>query len=89
MAIAMKCPGQDTRFWNFNDIFEVDCGNCHRTTEFFKDDPFRTCEHCGMTIPNPRLDLGCRAHCAQADQCRKERQVDPSKDRLGHPSGND
>jgi len=43
----MKCPGQDTQYWQPGAIFEVDCPKCGRSVEFFKDDTSRKCEKCG------------------------------------------
>jgi hypothetical protein len=63
------CPGQDRRSWTPDDIFEVACGGCGTTVEFFKDDARRTCPGCGSCIPNPRLDIGCAAWCPSADKC--------------------
>lgn len=37
--------------------------------EFFKDDSSRKCSACGNRFTNPRLDLGCAAHCPFAEQC--------------------
>ena len=68
---TLKCPGQDTRFWTPSDIFDVVCKNCGYEIEFFKDDAFRNCDKCGHRIANPKLDLGCRQHCSQADACRE------------------
>jgi len=65
----MKCPGQDTRYWKADAIFEVKCPECGTTVEFFKDDTSRTCPGCGKRLPNPRLDFGCAAYCPYAEQC--------------------
>lgn len=73
---AVKCPGQDRRFWKATDIFESPCPHCTATIEFWKDDPRRRCGGCGRVIRNPRIDLGCAKWCKYAAQC------------LGHtPSG--
>ncbi len=65
---AMKCPGQDMRFWKPEDIFEVQCLKCGRAIEFFKDDVKRRCR-CGEEIVNPRLDFGCAQWCEYGEQC--------------------
>lgn len=65
----MKCPGQDTLYWQPGDIFEAPCPNCGRTIEFFKDDASRRCKGCGAKVLNPKLDFGCAEHCVFADQC--------------------
>ncbi len=65
----MKCPGQDTRYWKEDAIFEVKCPDCGTPVEFFKDDTARTCPGCGKRLPNPRLDFGCAAYCPYAEQC--------------------
>lgn len=64
-----KCPGQDTRYWTPDDVFDVPCPACRHPVEFFKNDAVRKCEKCGHRFPNPRLDLGCAAWCAYASQC--------------------
>lgn len=68
MAV-FRCPGQDSRFWKPEDIFEAPCSHCKKPIEFFKDDPFLTCPHCGQQAKNPRIDLGCAEWCAHADKC--------------------
>ena len=65
----MKCPGQDTRYWKEDAIFEVKCPHCGTAVEFFKDDTSRPCPGCGKRLPNPRLDFGCAAYCPYAEQC--------------------
>ena len=65
----MKCPGQDTRYWKEDAIFEVKCPHCGHLVEFFKDDTARTCSNCGQKLPNPHLDFGCAAYCPYAEQC--------------------
>ena len=64
-----KCPGQDTRFWKPNDVYNVECPKCGKPVEFFKDDIRRRCKKCGHMFINPRLDLGCARWCQYADQC--------------------
>ncbi len=63
------CPGQDTRFWRPDDIFEVQCSACAKPVEFFKDDAYRRCSSCGRKIQNPKLKLGCAAWCEHAKEC--------------------
>ncbi len=65
----MKCPGQDTKYWKADAIFEVKCPKCDRLVEFFKDDTSRKCGHCGYRFPNPKMDFGCAAYCQYAEQC--------------------
>ncbi len=65
----MKCPGQDTQFWTAGAIFEVNCPQCNRRVEFFKDDTTRKCGHCGHRFVNPKMDFGCAAYCQYAEQC--------------------
>lgn len=64
----MKCPGQDSRFWKPEDVFEIQCLKCGRVIEFFKDDVKRKCR-CGEEIVNPRLDFGCAQWCEYGEQC--------------------
>lgn len=65
----MKCPGQDTQYWNNEAIFETKCPECGADMEFFKDDTARKCKSCGKKIVNPKMDFGCAAYCQFADQC--------------------
>jgi len=65
----IKCPGQDTRFWTPKDIFEVPCGECGYSIEFFKDDAKRRCPNCGTRVVNPELSLGCAQWCQYAKEC--------------------
>ncbi len=65
----MKCPGQDSRFWKADAIFEVKCPHCGTTIEFFKDDTRRRCPECGEQVPNPEMDFGCAAYCPYAEHC--------------------
>ena len=64
-----KCPGQDTRFWKPNDVYTVECPQCGKPVEFFKDDIRRRCKECGHLFINPKLNLGCARWCQYADQC--------------------
>jgi NAD-dependent DNA ligase len=65
----MKCPGQDTQYWNGDAIFETQCPECGHPMEFFKDDATRRCANCKKKIVNPRMDFGCAAYCKFAEQC--------------------
>ncbi len=65
----MKCPGQDSRYWKPDAIYEVQCPECQARVEFFKDDAARRCPHCGYQFVNPHMDFGCAAYCKFADQC--------------------
>jgi hypothetical protein len=85
----MKCPGQDTQYWTAGAIFEVDCPQCSRPVEFFKDDTTRKCAGCGHRFVNPKMDFGCAAYCQYAEQCLGDlppelaaRQEDLLKDRV-------
>lgn len=64
----MKCPGQDTQFWDQNAIYEAPCPECGAMVEFFKDDTTRKCR-CGHRFVNPKMDFGCAAYCSFAEQC--------------------
>lgn len=68
----MRCPGQDTRYWKEDAIFEVMCPYCKATLEFFKDDTVRKCKSCGKIVSNPKMDFGCAAYCKYADICLGE-----------------
>ena len=65
----MKCPGQDSRYWNSEAIFDETCPKCGHAVEFFKDDTARKCGHCGHRFINPKLDFGCASYCEFAEQC--------------------
>ena len=86
----MKCPGQDSRFWKQDAIYEARCPQCNETVEFFKDDTARKCPHCGHRFVNPEMDFGCAAYCQFAEQCLgalpediQEKQQDLVKDKVG------
>lgn len=68
MAID-RCPGQDTRFWTPDDVFELPCPGCGTNIEFWKDDPQRRCRGCGRVVANPKRDTGCAEWCAHAAEC--------------------
>ncbi len=65
----VRCPGQDQRFWNPEDIFEVQCPGCSNKMEFFKDEPKNKCPKCGRMVLNPKINLGCAKWCKYAEQC--------------------
>ena len=65
----MQCPGQDSRFWGSNAVFDAECPQCGHQVEFFKDEPTRTCKGCGYKIVNPKMDFGCASYCQFAEQC--------------------
>jgi HD superfamily phosphodiesterase len=65
----MRCPGQDSRYWEAGAIFEADCPNCGATVEFFKDESMRKCKKCGHKFMNPKMDFGCASYCKFAAQC--------------------
>lgn len=65
----MKCPGQDSRYWQSNAIFESTCTKCGDAVEFFKDDTTRKCDRCGHRMMNPKMDFGCASYCEYAEQC--------------------
>ncbi len=65
----MKCPGQDTQYWQPGAIFEVKCPMCQHDVEFFKDDTSRKCGNCGHRFVNPSMDFGCASYCQFAEQC--------------------
>jgi len=65
----MKCPGQDSRYWKPDAIFEESCPHCGTMLEFFKDDVSRVCRKCGKRLVNPHMDFGCAAYCRHAAKC--------------------
>jgi len=65
----MQCPGQDSRYWDGEAIFESTCKGCGASIEFFKDDSKRRCRACGAENLNPKIDFGCAAYCPYAEQC--------------------
>ncbi len=65
----MKCPGQDMQYWKGDAIYDVDCPQCGKPVEFYKDDTARSCSHCSHRFVNPRMDFGCAAYCTFAEQC--------------------
>jgi hypothetical protein len=67
--MTKACPGQDTRYWGPDSIYDVRCPSCSGEIEFFKNDPTRKCKECGEKFWNPKLDLGCLEWCKYADKC--------------------
>lgn len=65
----MQCPGQDSRYWDANAVFEASCPKCGNNIEFFKDDSTRKCSTCGTKMLNPNNDFGCASYCPYAEQC--------------------
>jgi len=65
----MQCPGQDSRYWSGEDVFETRCPKCGHSVEFFKDDSQQKCRECGHRLLNPKIDFGCASYCPYADQC--------------------
>jgi len=65
----MQCPGQDSRYWQGEDVFETKCPKCGHSVEFFKDDSQQKCRQCGHRILNPKIDFGCASYCPHAEQC--------------------
>ena len=65
----MRCPGQDSRFWEPGAIFEEKCPQCGHIVEFFKDESSRRCKNCGHKFVNPKMDFGCASYCKFAEQC--------------------
>jgi len=65
----MRCPGQDSRFWEPGAIFEEECPQCGHVVEFFKDESSRRCKKCGHKFVNPKMDFGCASYCKFAEQC--------------------
>ncbi len=85
----MQCPGQDSRYWSGEDVFETKCPKCGHTVEFFKDDSQQKCRNCDYRMLNPKIDFGCASYCPHAEQCLGsmppelvEAQGDLFKDRL-------
>ncbi|MEW6220088.1 MAG: HD domain-containing protein [Thermodesulfobacteriota bacterium] len=68
----MQCPGQDSRYWTGEAIFEAACDQCGGLVELFKDEATHTCRGCGHRVLNPRMDFGCAEYCPYATQCLGE-----------------
>jgi hypothetical protein len=67
----MRCPGTDTMFWKSDDIFEIECPECGRLIEFFKDDSSRKCPTCRESFFNPRNKTDCLQYCKFAESCKE------------------
>ncbi len=66
---TQKCPGQDTRYWTADDVYEENCPKCGEIIEFFKTDIRLRCRNCKTRVANPRFDMGCAEWCAHAEMC--------------------
>ncbi|MDR3556878.1 MAG: hypothetical protein P4L55_19160 [Syntrophobacteraceae bacterium] len=65
----MKCPGQDTRYWGPEAVYETTCPKCGGQIEFFKDESSRKCRKCGEKVLNTKMNFGCAVYCKFAAQC--------------------
>ncbi len=65
----MQCPGQDSRYWDGEAVFDTHCSKCGNPMEFFKDDSKRKCKKCGNDVLNPKMDFGCASYCPHAEHC--------------------
>ncbi len=65
----MKCPGQDSRYWKPDAIYEAKCPKCGAEVEFFKDDTTRRCPECEHRFLNPSMNFGCASYCEHAAEC--------------------
>ncbi len=77
---VQKCPGQDRRFWNPEDISEVKCPVCGANVELWKDEGITKCSRCGFEIRNPKVELGCAQWCKFATQCIGYKPQDGSEE---------
>ncbi|MCK5679457.1 HD domain-containing protein [bacterium] len=68
----MRCPGQDSRYWKHDAIFDAKCPECGSEIEFFKDQTTCKCKNCGKQVINPKMDFGCASYCQYAEQCMGE-----------------
>ena len=68
----MRCPGQDSRYWKHDAIFDSKCPECGTEIEFFKDQTTCKCKGCGKQVVNPKMDFGCASYCQYAEQCMGE-----------------
>ena len=68
----MRCPGQDSRYWKHDAIFDAKCPECGTEIEFFKDQTTCKCKGCGKQVVNPKMDFGCASYCQYAEQCMGE-----------------
>ncbi|MCU0821523.1 MAG: hypothetical protein MUC95_03500 [Spirochaetes bacterium] len=67
--IETRCPGQDLKFFDPDDVFDVVCQKCSCSVEFFKNDFKRACPDCGATVYNEKFDIGCARWCPRAEEC--------------------
>jgi hypothetical protein len=68
-VVISRCPGQDRRYWKSEDVFDAPCPHCGKLLEFWKIEARRRCIHCGRSVLNPKLDLGCAKWCKFAADC--------------------
>lgn len=68
----MRCPGQDSRYWKHDAIFDAKCPDCGTEIEFFKDQTTCKCKGCEKQVINPKMDFGCASYCQYAEQCMGE-----------------
>jgi len=66
---AMRCPGQDTRYWTDDAAFEVPCPRCGVAVELFKDESSAKCTRCGHRFSNPKMTFNCAQWCEYAEEC--------------------
>ena len=69
------CPGQDTRYWKPEDVFDSPCVHCGYMVEFFKDEATRDCPSCGKENLNPKLDVNCDSWCKSTKECETARNA--------------
>ncbi|MCF6176640.1 MAG: hypothetical protein L3J71_12835 [Victivallaceae bacterium] len=64
-----RCPGQNLQYWEFADIYNINCPFCDHEIEFWKDEPLRICPNCREEVRNTKMDLGCAKWCKFAEDC--------------------
>jgi len=67
--IETRCPGQDLKFFDPDDVFDIVCQECSCFVEFFKNDFKRICPDCGAIVYNEKFDIGCAKWCPKAEEC--------------------
>lgn len=67
--LSSRCPGQDMRYWSYDDISTAACPNCGENIEFWKTDVRLRCKKCGKVVINKKFNLGCAEWCAYAQHC--------------------
>ncbi len=67
--IEIRCPGQDLKFFDPDDVFDIACPECSCSVEFFRNDFKRECPECGTIIYNQKFDIGCAKWCPRAEEC--------------------